>query len=400
MSKTKTLAPSYDLFDQSYKLSYFCENLSKYVENQLKSTQTDNKVSKTLNKWFKKNIFHIEMFEPNCPECFSKFVIKNGFQERKLYFYDKGVVKTEIQSYKCKKCGKKFNTDISEIVEENSNFTHDFKSKCLELVGLFFGSVRNIAYKVQKDTRVSVSQQTIENWILEYEKENKECSNLYSGYYIFDVEWVKINGVWNYRFTLFDSKQNIIVADEIYSKENSKNIKEFLEQNTRNKNKISITTDLDEKYKPIIEKLGFKHQWCLFHALKNFNKNIKKYIRENKLTKKEIDKIQEEKLELFSLFESKSLKNARNKMNEISNKIKGYSKVIQSIISDSLIPYFKTFFAFLEDPNIERTSNKIENIFQKTFPKSVKKLMKIKRRVMSRINIRIEIQTQKKLFDI
>ena len=59
-------------------------------------------------------------------------------------------------------------------------------------------------------------------------------------------------------------KQDIVVADEIYSKENSKNIKEFLEQNTQNKNKIAITTDLDEKYKPIIEELGFKHQWCLF----------------------------------------------------------------------------------------------------------------------------------------
>jgi len=34
---------------------------------------------------------------------------------------------------------------------------------------------------------------------------------------LFDVEWVKIKGVWNYRFTLFDSKQNIITADEIYS---------------------------------------------------------------------------------------------------------------------------------------------------------------------------------------
>ena len=41
-----------------------------------------------------------------------------------------------------------------------------------------------------------------------------------------------------------------------------------------NKEKIAITTDLDKKYKPIIEKLGFKHQWCLFHAFKNFNKTI------------------------------------------------------------------------------------------------------------------------------
>jgi len=66
------------------------------------------------------------------------------------------------------------------------------------------------------------------------------------------------------------------------------NIREFLEQNTRNINKISITTDLDEKYKPIIEKLGFKHQWCLFHALKNFKKIKKKYIRENEIDKEEI----------------------------------------------------------------------------------------------------------------
>jgi len=234
---------------------------------------------------------------------------------------------------------------------------------------------------------------------LNIKKENKEFSNLYSGYYIFDVEWIKIKGVWNYRFTLFDNKQNIIVADEIYSKENSKNIREFLEQNTRNKNKIAITSDLDEKYKSIIEGLGFKHQWCLFHTLKNFNKIIKKHIKENKLTNEEINKIRKEKLELFSLFESKSFKNARNNLNEMLNKINDYSKVIQLIICDSLMPYFKTFFAFLEDENIERTTNKIENIFQKTFPKSVKKLMKIKTGAMSRINIRKEIQNQKKLFN-
>ncbi|GAB6055795.1 hypothetical protein JCM15415_11110 [Methanobacterium movens] len=58
----------------------------------------------------------------------------------------------------------------------------------------------------------------------------KRVKNLYSRYYIFHVEWIKLNSVWNYRFTLFDSKQNIIVDDKIYSKENSKNIKEILEE--------------------------------------------------------------------------------------------------------------------------------------------------------------------------
>ena len=100
MIHRKTLAPVSDLFDQGYKLSYFCESLSKYVENQLESAKTDHKVSRTLITWYKKDILYIKMFKPVCPECFSKFVIKNGVKERTIYFYDKGVVKAEIQTYK------------------------------------------------------------------------------------------------------------------------------------------------------------------------------------------------------------------------------------------------------------------------------------------------------------
>lgn len=400
MINTKILAPDNGLFNQDYKLSYFSESLSKYEENQMNLGNNNVKRSKKLKKWFKKDILHIEMFRPFCPECFTRNVIKNDFKKRILYFYNEGEVKTEIQSYKCKKCGKKFQTDISEIIDSNSNFTHEFKKKSLELVALFFGSVRKVAYKVKQDTGIKVSQQTIENWILEHKNQNKELNSRYSGYYIFDVEWVKIQGQWNYRFTLFDSKQNTVIADDIYSKENSKNIKEFLDENTMNKNKIAITTDLDEKYKPIIESLGFKHQWCLFHAFKNFNKTIKNYIKENDSSEEEIDKIRKEKLELFSLFYSKSYKSARNKFDKMLTKIKEFSEVIQAIILDSLMPYFKTFFNFLDDDNIDSTSNKLENFFKRTLPKSVKKIMKTKNGVMSRITLRTEIWDRTNFIEI
>jgi len=400
MLNQKTHAPNTDLFNQDYKLSYFCENLSKYEENQLKNGNSGAKRTKMLKKWFKKDVLHIEFFRPFCPECYTKNVYKDQIKRRTLYFYNNGKVITEIQSYKCKKCGKKFQTDISEIVDDNNNFTHEFKTKSLELVSLFYGSLRNVVYKVKKDTGINVSHQTIENWILQSKYKNKDLLNRYSGYYIFDVEWVKIKGRWNYRFTLFDSKQNTVVADEIYSKEDSKNVKEFLEKNTMNKEKIAITTDLDKKYKPIIEKLGFKHQWCLFHAFKNFNKTINNYINENNLCKEERDKIREEKLKLFSLFESKSYKSARNKFNKILNEIKQFSEIIQSIVFDSLLPYFKTYFNFLNDKNIEYTSNKIENFFKRTLPKSVKKLMKTKKGVKSRITLRTEIWDQSNFIKI
>ena len=67
-------------------------------------------------------------------------------------------------------------------------FTHEFKEKCMELAGLFFGSIRKIAYKVRKDTGISIFQTK------QYEKLDtldmkipKKRKNRYSGYYIFDM---------------------------------------------------------------------------------------------------------------------------------------------------------------------------------------------------------------------
>lgn len=86
MFRQKTFTPVDGLFDQGYKHSYFCEDLSKYEENHLKSVETNIRVLKSLNTWYKKNIFHIEMMIPFCPECFSKYAIKNGFKERTFIF--------------------------------------------------------------------------------------------------------------------------------------------------------------------------------------------------------------------------------------------------------------------------------------------------------------------------
>ena len=50
MVNKKILAPNSDLFNQDYKLSYFCESLSKYEENQMKSGNNSFKRSKKLKK--------------------------------------------------------------------------------------------------------------------------------------------------------------------------------------------------------------------------------------------------------------------------------------------------------------------------------------------------------------
>jgi hypothetical protein len=87
MIKSKILTPSNNLFNQDYKLSYFCENLSKYEENQMKVDNSDIKRSKKLKKWFKRDILHIKMFKTFCSECYTNKVNKDEIKKRILYFF-------------------------------------------------------------------------------------------------------------------------------------------------------------------------------------------------------------------------------------------------------------------------------------------------------------------------
>ena len=94
---------------------------------------------------------------------------------------------------------------------------------------------------------ITVSHQTIENWLFVNENILEFDLARCSGYYVFDVEWIKINGKWKYRDTLLDSISNCIVADAIYDTEYDTTVENFLKESTANKNKIAITTDLDKK---------------------------------------------------------------------------------------------------------------------------------------------------------
>ncbi len=397
MTIVKLIAPIGCLDYKQYKLSDFFESFSKYEFELSKNRNKANKYDNSLVMYFKKNILYIKDDFGVCPKCYSKSVSSDGYNDRLLYFYDEGAVNAKIKRYTCDSCGYNFITDLDEVVESGCNYTRVFKEKVMEFVGLFFGSVRKVAYKVKRDTGINISHTTLENWILKTENENKDIIKDYSGYYEFDVEHTKINGVWNYRYTLFDNIHNIAVADEIYPEENKNNIREFLDINTRNQKKISITSDLDDKYKPIIEKLGFKHQWCLIHARKNIKKTIKEYIKENNLDIEEITNIEQYKDKIFDLFESTSYNNAKNDFKDILKDIKNYPEIIRQIILKQIMSNFETYFLFLKDPKVPNTTNKIENYFQKTLPKHIKKIMKIPKGVMTRIWQRKKIWDQQNL---
>ncbi|WP_400227375.1 hypothetical protein [Methanobrevibacter smithii] len=235
------------------------------------------KVLKSFDLSFKKDVPYFKMSLARCPHCGTHHVVKYGFTKRTLVFKEIGKTKVKVQRYICKRCGKTFQTDLTSLVDKNSNFTNDLKSESEHLILDYLGSLKNVCKSFKKFFGITVSHQTIENWLFVNENILEFDLGRCSGYYVFDVEWIKINGKWKYHHILLDSISNCIVADAIYDTEDETTVEKFLKESTANKNKKAITTDLDKKYASIIPKLGFKHQLCISHTKKNFKQTIKKF---------------------------------------------------------------------------------------------------------------------------
>ena len=225
------------------------------------------------------------------------------------------------------------------------------------------GSLKNVCKSFKKFFGITVSHQTIENWlfvnknILEFDLDR--CS----GYYVFDVEWIKINGKWKYRHTLLDSISNCIVADAIYDNEDETTVEKFLKESTANTNKKAITTDLDIKYPRIITKLGFKHQLCIFHAKKSLNKQLKGLKDKFHLTKEEYGECHQQLKMVKDLFDLDNYDGAEKELQSLIFRKDEFHPAVYEIIRKSISPRYKSFIHHLKDKRIEKTSNKIENAF-------------------------------------
>ena len=237
---------------------------------------------------------------------------------------------------------------------------------------------------------MNISHQSIENIILKSKIENKVQPWTYSGYYLFDSLWVKINGVWNYLLALFDLELNTIISTEIVDSESSKTIQQFLDQSLRNQHKFIIITDLKKEYRESIDNLHIKQQFCKFHTKQKINREIKNYLKKNQHDLDETNEIQMFKMEIFSILDAKSLKSAKKIRDQLINKRKKLPKIIYKILWKFIIPFFKKLTFHIENQNIPSTNNKIENAFQKIFPKHIKKKMKTKKGVKERFNLKLK----------
>ena len=323
-------------------------------------------------------------------------VIKYGYTTRELVFKDGGKVKISVQRYKCKKCGKTFQTDLSTLVPDNSNFTYRVREVVLADVAESLNSTYGTVFNLGNYSDIEISHQTVQRFINNVDKDLHTFKGDFSGYYVFDVEWVKINSVWFYFFLIIDALISRVIAYRLYDKETKGNVKEFLCESIPMHKRGYITTDLDKKYGPVIEELGFKHQLCYFHFLKNCRKSIREYSNAYFDSENMIANSYKELDDILSVFDSEDYGAIEEYIGSLIYRLDDFTPVMQKVLKVPLCYYYKKHLYCFKDENVERTSNKIENCFQKIMPRFKKKIYRTKEGFLSRVHLKIINWNQKR----
>ena len=155
---------------------------------------------------------HFGEVNPVCPYCGSIKHVKDGFRVRHPKLGDFGGITVYVQRYECKRCGRGFSARIDSIVKKWHQYAEIYKERVCAAAAIMKGSLRAIQQLLLAWFGIRPSHEVIESWLYADIPEF-----LYSGYYTYDEQVVRIKGKRAFRLTLFDvvlnctcSRRNIL----------------------------------------------------------------------------------------------------------------------------------------------------------------------------------------------
>ena len=351
-------------------------------------------------------------------------------------------------------------TNLDSFVDENckySNFLADLIVKLLSIEQISYQKVGEIlelflGVKISRQRVYDLFNKTIDGYlsmtIKELQEKIIEGEIEFSGLVHYDEEFVWIKHQPYVRLTLLDAENKLIIEDtviprELFSKEY---IKIFLETSLENLEVKTIITDEYSAYAPIIDDLGFNHQRCTFHAMKNLmdklikkhnqinrkiktlnndieelekeikeiskkykgqkgrtrkddtqrqkdnkkKKNLKRQLSEKKAQRKKYTnrlKFDDSLVEKISLiFKSKTEKTARKRFQKLYDKLDDLPKEIKEFL-ENLSKYLDRAIQHTINNEIPSTNNLIEGFYKTTLPRKIKRIFKTYRGLLIRITL-------------
>ncbi|MBW4256416.1 transposase [Methanobacterium sp. YSL] len=378
-----------NLFDFVVEKPKFDEVLTRRFQR----SEITRNVNKNLNLLSNN---HFEYLNPICPNCNSNHVIKQEYHERNPILADSGPQKIYLRRYKCKSCSKKFTTSLDSVIKPHHRYVNIYSDKLESLIQTGYRSLRKLGEDFQTFFGNSPSHTTIKKWqTIEVEKRITNTITLYSGYYAYDEQYIRLNGKRHYRLTLYDTILNIPIAEEIAPKRTTETIKRFIEESTKNQPLIAITTDHFRRYKRIMDKISVKHQLCIFHLFKMIGNSVHKILKSKNVSKREKITLCLYFTDIKNIFRTYNEETSINRLETLLDKFKDIPKVLQRYLTKKILPDFQRLTHFMRSPFIQRTSNKVENYYRQTDPNQIKKIYKTIKGILSYLNQKMKKWTAK-----
>lgn len=141
-------------------------------------------------------------------------MIKQEYHERNHILADSGPQKIYLRQYKCKSCSKKFTTSLNSVIKPHHRYVNIYNDKLESLIQTGYRSLRKLGEYFQTFFGNSPSHTTIKKWqTIEVEKRITKTITVYSGYYAYCEQYIRLNGKRHYRLTLYDTILNIPIAE-------------------------------------------------------------------------------------------------------------------------------------------------------------------------------------------
>ncbi|HEY0196338.1 MAG TPA: ISNCY family transposase [Methanobacterium sp.] len=368
-------------------------DFEKILKQRFTNTETPRNVDKNLNLL---EDGHFEYVNQVCQYCGSKNVIKQEYRERHPIMAEFGQQTIYQRRYKCKSCGRKFTVSLDTVIKPRHRYASMCRDKSKLLIQTGARSLRKMAEDFYTFYGYLPSHQTIQNWLQNSVKKRIQNEiSYYSGYYVYDEQYIKIKGKRHYRLTLYDFIQNIPVAEEIVLKLTEKAIYNFIKDSTHNNGFYSLTTDHMKKYKTIADDFGVIHQQCIFHLYKMIGKPIYKILKDKTVSKQDKIRLTLYFTEIKNIFRTFNEKTAIQRLETLLEKFTDIPQVLQRFITKKIIPDFQRLTQFMRHLYISRTSNPNENYFRQTDPEQIKRKYKTTKGFTNYTNLKMQYWTRK-----
>jgi transposase-like protein len=133
------------------------------MKNSNKSFYSYDNIAKKNSKIHLVDKTHYELLNPICPKCDSILTSKQEWREINPVLPVISKVKIWIKRYKCKKCNKKFQTNLQNFLNRFDTISHVIKDNIIETAKKGNQSLRKMAENLKIHSNIDISHQTIKN---------------------------------------------------------------------------------------------------------------------------------------------------------------------------------------------------------------------------------------------